>query len=429
MPDSTLNPNQPMPYMIVITGDEILAGKRSDKHVAFITQQLNPLGMICEQVYMVGDKYQHLTAALREAIQHVPITIVTGGLGPTLDDITRDAISEATNIPLKEDPEALKFIGAFFQRINRPMSDNNKRQALVPIRGFYFENFNGTAPGLLFDMDKKVMVALPGPPRELEPMLVNQVIPYLKKRFSLHHTTYSRYFHFSSLGESNIDQVLRNVLPKDPGLDISSIATPGMVDITLNYTGDEKPSNEKLDQFAASLRKELGPYIYSEQADDSLEEVVGNLLKERKQTVAVAESCTGGLLSSKITAIAGSSDYYVGGIISYSNEVKINQLGVKPETIQQFGAVSKETVCEMAKGICEKLHSTWGLAVTGVAGPGGGTEEKPVGTVWLAACKEGKEIYPFKMNMFGDRAGVQLRSAISALDQLRRILSKLPIYT
>ena len=429
MTDTKRNTNQPMPYMIVITGDEILSGKRSDKHVSFITQQLNPLGMICDQVFMVGDKYHNLTTALREAIDHVPLILVTGGLGPTLDDITRDAISEATNIPLKEDPEALKFISAFFQRINRPMTENNKRQALVPYKGFYFENFNGTAPGLVFDMDQKIIVALPGPPRELEPMLLNQVMPFIKKRFSLHTETYSRYFHISCMGESNIDQVLRKIVTQTPDFDVSSIATPGMVDITLNLTGDEKICNGKLDQYASAFRKEIGPYIYSEKAKDSLEEVTGNILRERKETLAVAESCTGGLLSSRITALAGSSDYFLGGIISYSNDVKINQLGVKQETLEKYGAVSKETACEMAKGICEKLHSTWGLAVTGVAGPGGGTEDKPVGTVWMAVCKEGKDVYPFTMNMPGERNSVQLRSAITVMDQLRRILQNQPIYS
>lgn len=417
-----------MQFAIVISGDEILSGRRVDKHVSFITSTLNTLGMECVKAIIVGDQFKTMTAAVRSAMDAAPITLVTGGLGPTVDDITRDALSEATNIPLKEDPEALEAISTFFKKIDRAMADNNRRQALIPVTGGFFENPRGTAPGLYFDSQKSLVIALPGPPRELEPMLVEAVIPFLKARFKIVESVSVKHLHFASIGESNVDQVLRSILPHDPNLKISSLSNPGLVDVTLFLAGDLSEGKNKLNRYTELIKAEIGEYLYSVNKQESLVQVIAGMLKARGETLAVAESCTGGLLASKITAYAGSSDYFQGGIISYTNSAKQKLLGVKKETVENHGAVSRETVMEMAQGACQVLGSTWALAISGVAGPSGGTAEKPVGTVWFALSKNGGETYPFKAQLAGDRNTVQLRSYVYALDQLRRVLLDLPIH-
>jgi nicotinamide-nucleotide amidase len=411
-----------MKYSIVISGDEILSGRRIDSHVPLLTKNLNALGMECEKVTIVGDKFKILVKALRSSMADTKITVVTGGLGPTVDDVTRDAISEATNIPLKEDPDALEMVGALFKRSGRTMAENNRRQALVPVSGGFFTNPRGTAPGLLFDAGERIVIALPGPPRELEPMLFNEVIPFLRKKYNLISTLNAYYLHFTSIGESSIDQVLRTVLPKDEDLVVSSLSSPGLVDISLYLSGEKITSEQRLLGCANLIKKELGEYVYSEGEKETLEEVIGNLLKTRKETVSVAESCTGGLLSSKITSVPGASRYFLGGIVSYSNETKQEKIGVKKETLAEYGAVSRETVTEMALGVCREFHSTWGLAITGIAGPDGGTPEKPVGTVWIAVANENEKVYPFKVLLPGEREAVQQRSYVFALDQLRRVI-------
>ncbi|MDX9754397.1 MAG: competence/damage-inducible protein A [bacterium] len=415
-------------FMIVISGDEILSGRRFDKHIPFITQTFSPYGMACQKAVIVGDTFKPMVKALREAIATVPVTIVTGGLGPTVDDVTRDAISEATNIPLKEDAEAFKTVSAIFEKFGRKMTENNRRQALVPIRGSFFPNPNGTAPGLLFDCDGPVVIALPGPPRELEPMLLDQVLPYLQSKFSLANHVSSKYLHFCCLGESAIDQVVRDRVPADPDLRVSSLAGPGMVDLTFYMNGDPTECQKKLRHYADLVRAEIGDAVYSEDEKMTLEGAVATLLTQKNSTVAVAESCTGGLLASNLTSIPGASAYFLGGVVSYSNEAKQKHLGVQAETLAQYGAVSRETVEEMARGVCRAFGSEWGLAITGIAGPEGGTPEKPVGTVWIAASHRGEAAYPFKVSLPGERAVVQLRSAIYALDQLRRLLMGLPLH-
>ncbi len=417
----------PIHYTVVITGDEILSGKRHDRHFSFITSTLSTLGLECQRGVFVGDHDATLSRVLKEALEETPLVIVTGGLGPTLDDITREALSEVMNIPLNEDPKALEDLISRFKEIGRPMTDNNRRQALVPTRGTFFSNPNGTAPGLVYDLGDRIAIALPGPPRELEPMFHNSLVPYLYQRFDLHQSYLTSKMRFCCLGESNIDSVVREKVEIVEGIRISSISSVGTVDLTLSLPDNGDSNRLRLQKYVDSIRESIGEYIYTYE-DESLPEVVGNLLRQRGETLALAESCTGGLLGSQITSVPGSSDFFWGGVIAYNNSVKELLLCVDHTILEEKGAVSRETACLMAEGIRSTMKSTWGIGITGIAGPGGGTEEKPVGTVWIAVAKNPEAIYPVSLKLFGSREAVRQRSCVYALDQIRRLLLQLPVH-
>ncbi len=412
---------EPFQYGIIVCGSEILSGKRKDKHFDLITHALSPNGMHCCKFEVVGDKFDDLTDSVKLSFKRYALTLVTGGLGPTVDDITRECISEATGIALEEHPDVIQMIQDRFHRMGRKMKENNRIQALVPVQGSYFYNHNGTAPGLIYDNNENVVIALPGPPRELNPMINKQVLPFLKERFGVEDRKISRSFYFCGLGESDIDHALRPELQKYPEVEISSLAHFGMIDITLSLPEKNAENLQILETFGGFLHKRFHEYIYSEE-HFLLEECVGHLLKERNQTISVAESCTGGLLGSKLTDIEGSSSYFVGGIIAYSNQVKQEKLGVSAETLEAHGAVSEEVATEMALGVKKQFDSDWGVSITGIAGPSGGTVEKPVGTVWAAVADIQNQVYPFQLSLPGSREWVRQRSSVYALDQVRRLV-------
>jgi len=411
----------PLFYTLIITGDEILTGKQRDGHLPFINRTLVNYGLECLRCYTIGDHSPTLASLVRESLQDASLVIVTGGLGPTLDDITRDALSEATGIALQTDPQAMQELKDRFVEIGRPMTENNKLQALVPVSGGFFSNPNGTAPGLFFDLGEKVVVALPGPPRELEPMVLNQLVPFLQNRYSIQQAYRSSKLFFSCMGESNIDMVVRDKLGHVPDLRVSSISHLGTIDLTLSLPDRGATTLERLDQCTETIKNELGDYIYSF-TTDSLPESVGQLLRERGETLAIAESCTGGLLGSQITATPGSSHYFLGGVIAYSNAIKVNILKIEPTIIDTFGAVSAECAIQMANGVRNVFNSTWGIGITGIAGPDGGTNEKPVGTVFVAVGRGEDRVYSIPLKLFGSRDAVRQRSCVYALDQLRRLL-------
>lgn len=414
-------------FILIICGNEILSGRRKDKHISFLTRELANAGLSCLRCVVVGDEVGSFESTVKLALTETNLVITTGGLGPTTDDLTRDALSNATGIPLKENAEALQMIADRFARMNREMKDNNRLQALVPTSGCFLPNDNGTAPGLVFEQDVKTVIALPGPPRELEPMLNEHVIPYLNKRIPNRVVPIYRSFHFCGIGESNIDEVIRRNFPNEPGLNISYLAGLGIVELRLSLYEDNPEAQSRLDEYSHKVQRLFKDNIFST-SEESLVENVVNLLKEKKKTVAVAESCTGGMLGEKITDVSGSSDVFVGGIISYSNEIKMHMLGVHDDTLENYGAVSRETAYEMALGVVNELQPDFGIAITGVAGPGGGTPEKPVGTVWIAVANQLGEVYPFKIQTAGDRDSIRQRSCYYAMDQLRRLLLGLNVH-
>jgi len=411
-------------YVLLISGDEILGGRRQDAHIHFLTNALSPIGLQCRQCVLVNDKLEDLTEVIRFAFEKADLLIMTGGLGPTVDDLTREALSQAMDISMQLQPEVLDAIRERFRMMSKSMTDNNQRQAFVPVNGFYIPNPNGTAPGLVFDKNDKIAVALPGPPRELEPMVVNDVIPFLKKRLQIPSQTLSIQMHFSCIGESNVDQLLRDMTNGDHEIVISLLSRPALVDLKLAYPQDLPAFQQRLHHYVQAIRRDIGAFLYSEDGGE-LEEKTGALLAQRRETLCVAESCTGGLLGAQIVSVPGSSDYFLGGIIAYSNSAKQNLLGVRADTLQTYGAVSRETACAMALGAVQRFGADWSAAVTGVAGPTGGTPQKPVGTVWIAAANKNGAVYPFCAQFTPGRQTIRQRSAVYALDQLRRLLSQI----
>ncbi len=415
------NRSELLHYIILIVGDEILEGRRTDRHVSFISRTLAPHGMRCIRAEVVADRFEWLKHSIERAQSEVDLVLVTGGLGPTVDDITREVIAETIGTTLAESEDALKMICARFMKIGRSMTDNNRRQALVPKDGTFIPNPNGTAPGLVYDKNDKLIIAMPGPPRELEPMLRESVVDILKQRFKLDATFSHRLLRFCCIGESNIDSVFRDEIGQPDDLKISSLAQLGTVDLTLYLPGESNENNQRLDQYTNRLRNKLAPYIYSDN-DVSLAETVGALLVERKQTIAAAESCTGGMLGSTITDNPGSSAYFRGGVIAYNNDVKRDCLGVGQDLLDQLGAVSQPVAEAMAKGVCKAIGADWGVSLTGVAGPDGGADEKPVGMVWIAVARPDNEVVSFKAKLFGNRISIRQRSCVYALDEVRRLL-------
>jgi len=417
----------PSTFTVIITGDEILSGKRQDNHLSFITGQLTALGLKCTHCFIAGDNDSDLSSIIKNAIKQTPIVIITGGLGPTLDDITRDAISHATGIPLAEHPDALHELEQRFKSIGRPMSNNNLLQALVPDKGTFLSNPNGTAPGLVFNLEDKVIIALPGPPRELKPMVIGKLIPFLQNRFDLSQVNLSTKLSFCCAGESNIDRVVRKALPADSKINVSSLSHPGNVDLTLSIIHETNADKIELENCIDQVKNELGEFIYSEE-NRTLPETVGLLLRERNETLAVAESCTGGQLGAQFTSVPGSSTFFYGGAIVYCNLIKEKILGIDNNILEKHGAVSRETAEKMAEGVISQFGSTWGIAITGIAGPGGGTPEKPVGTVWISIGRNKGKIHSVKFKFFGNRESVRNQTCIYAMDQLRRIMLDLKIH-
>jgi nicotinamide-nucleotide amidase len=414
-------------FILIISGNEILSGRRQDKHISFLTRELANVGLTCLRCVVVGDEVESFESSVEQALTDTNLIITTGGLGPTTDDLTRDALSNATGIPLQENADALQMIADRFARMNREMKDNNRLQALVPTSGGFLPNDNGTAPGLVFEMEAKTVIALPGPPRELEPMLYEQVIPYLNKRIPNRVVPIYRSFRFCGIGESNVDEVMRRHFADEPGLNISYLAGLGIVELRLSLYEDTPEAHARLDEYSHKVQRLFPEYIFST-VEESLEESIIKLLKDKGKTLAVAESCTGGMLGEKITDVSGSSQVFIGGIISYSNEIKMHMLGVHDDTLDNYGAVSRETAYEMALGIVNELQPDYGIAITGIAGPDGGTPEKPVGTVWIAVANQLGEVYPFMIQSAGDRDSIRQRSCYYALDQLRRLLLGLKVH-
>ena len=416
----TRNPSSWPAASVVVSGTELLSGLHRDTNTSFIERRLARLGMATRFAATVGDRIEEMVPIFRHALEAAPVLITSGGLGPTVDDLTREALAEATGVPLVHSDDALRELEACFRRIGRKMSDNNLRQAQVPSTGQFFGNPHGTAPGLLFDAGERIAIALPGPPRELEPMMENHIVPLLRERYpDLQESSRVR-VRLVGIGESNVDQLLRDKVVLDEDMDLSLLAKLGRVDVTLSLPGSRPDDLGRLERVRDKVMDYLGQFCYSIRIDETLEEAVGSLLRERGETIGTAESCTGGGIASVLTSIAGSSDYVTGSLVTYSNDAKQSLAGVREETLREHGAVSEATVLEMAEGCLDALGCDWSIAVSGIAGPGGGTPEKPVGTVWIAIGHRGGTPTAQRFQFPGDRASVRERAQVSALGALFR---------
>ena len=414
---------------ILAIGTELLTPFRADTNSLYLTARLNELGLDVIGKSVVPDDRPALESALRRALQRASVVVTTGGLGPTEDDLTRNALAAVAGVPFAEDGTVLAAIEERFARRGLRMPAINRRQAQVPRGALVLSNPNGTAPGLWMEIESSIVIALPGPPRELRPMFENDVLPKLKER-SGGVVLRRRVIKVAGRGESHVEEVAQPVYgpwrDAEPAILTTILATPGQVELHLSAQGDDVGDEDRLeralDAAVSALQSALGPVVFSVDGA-SLEDVVGALLLDRKLTIAAAESCTGGLLLGALTRVSGSSGWVAGGVVAYANEVKVQSLDVPAELIAVHGAVSEPVAIAMAEGARRIMKAGIGVGVTGIAGPTGGTEAKPVGTVCLAVAAPGERRVVRSLRFPGDREMVRQMAVQGALDLVRRVLT------
>jgi nicotinamide-nucleotide amidase len=403
---------------IIAVGSELLTPERVDTNSLYLTDQLNALGIEVRRKLVVGDDRVLLAAAVRQALDHVGIVILTGGLGPTLDDVTRDAVAEALGRNLIFRQDLLDSLTERFARLNRTMADNNRRQTFLVEGAEPLPNPRGTAPGQWLDVEGRIVMLLPGPPHELKAMFANECAPRLTARLPPQ-VIRTRFFRVACMGESDLDQLIAPVYKNYTNPATTILAGAGDIQIHLRARGEtEQEAEDLLNAVGPAIERLLGERIYSRDGA-ALEAVIGDLLRARRATLSVAESCTGGLLGERITSVAGSSDYFVGGFLVYTDRMKTVLLGVDPEILARHSSVSEEAARAMAAGARSRTGSTYAISVTGEAGPESASGA-PVGTVVIGVAGPDAETEAERFTLFGGREGVRARAAQWALDYLRR---------
>ena len=406
---------------LITIGDELLLGLTRNGHLTYLGEQLAFRGAAPNRNFVIRDEAREIRKNFETAWDESDIVITTGGLGPTSDDRTREIIAEALGLELLYSTEVEDAMRERFKSFGREMGPNNKKQAFYPEGAEILMNAQGTAPGLWLEKDTKLLIMLPGPPRELHPMFENQVLPRLSEEGRLSEADNIISFQTSGIGESSLELELIPILKSNSDINVAYCARYGTVDVRLSSISGET-SLDRVQEIADACVRVLGSHFLA-YGKHGITPVVLDLLRERGETVAVAESCTGGLLGGEFTSVAGSSDVFQGGVITYTNQAKHELLDVPQDDLDQYGAVSEPVARAMAKGATEKLHSTWALSTTGVAGPGGGTDEKPVGTVFVGLAGP-KGSYAKQLDIRGNRGIVRERTINVALDILRRQLLK-----
>jgi nicotinamide-nucleotide amidase len=403
---------------IIAVGSELLTPYRQDTNSLYLTDKLNSLGIEVRFKTIVGDDAGRLAEVFRAALARSQIIILIGGLGPTEDDVNREVVAEVLGRPLNEEPEIRRRIEARFARFGRKMSENNLRQAMVPQGADWLENRHGTAPGLWIEHHETLILLLPGPPRELEAMFDAACLPRLA-RLTPGIALHSRVLKVVGLAESEVDQRVAPIYQGYSNPATTILATPGAIEVHLRARATSAEEAEALlDELGGKIEAALGDYVFSTEGE-TLEEIVGRYLALRHKTLAVAESCTGGLLSERLTRVPGSSNYFLGGTVCYSNNLKSKLAGVPAQLIADHGAVSKPVAMALAEGVRRNAGASMGVGVTGVAGPGGGTPEKPVGLVFIALADErGTQVREFRFP--GDRERIRHLSTQAALEMIRR---------
>ncbi len=416
---------------IINTGDELLLGFRQNTHQRWLGRRLNDLGYRVSRQVSIPDNGECIEGAVAEALSRADLVIVTGGLGPTSDDLTRERIAGLLGLELRTDANVLKHLDAFFAARNRQTPERVKVQAEVPEGGTVLPNPHGTAPGLALRVEAgrfrdgadSWLIMLPGPPRELYPMFDEQVAPLLGRERPLSSESACRNLRTSGMGESLVEEKLDQPLAElvGRGLGVHFCLSPGGVDVRLACVGAS--ANNMVAEAEQIVRTTLPDHVYGV-GDELLEEVVVRTLTEANATLALAESCTGGLVANRITNVSGASLVFLAGLVTYSNEAKQNFLGVHEATLAEHGAVSEETACQMASGALVKTGADYALSITGIAGPTGGTPGKPVGTVYIGlASKSGRPLAMKFLNPY-DRETFKLVTSQQALELLRRRLTK-----
>ena len=404
---------------IINTGSELMLGRLLNSHQQWLCRRLADHGYPVDCQIAVPDTGTAIRDVVREVMERADLIIVTGGLGPTSDDLTRDYIAGLLGRKLVEDPAIVERIRGFFTARRRTMPVNAHVQALVPEGGIVLHNAHGTAPGLALETPRGgLLILLPGPPRELHPMFDEQAMPLIKQRFPHDSPFVCRTVRTSGLGESFVEERISGLLKPfvESGMDLGYCARNGEVDVRFVARGAHAAAT--VAQAERLVRATLRSLVYGVD-DDLLETVVVRKFTARRKTVALAESCTGGFISNRLTNVPGASAIFLGGLITYSNDAKQTILGVRAETLAAHGAVSEAVAKEMAEGAREKLRADFAVSVTGIAGPGGGTPEKPVGTVWMALASAAGTIAKHRVNTW-DRETFKYVTSQQALDLLRR---------
>lgn len=405
---------------IIAVGTELLLGDILNTNAQYLSKELAQLGIEVYYQCVVGDNPARMRETIETGFSRSDILITTGGLGPTADDLTKEIAAEYFGEELVKDEKALKQITDFFQRIKKEMTDNNIKQAYVPKEnGTVLYNKNGTAPGIIFSKNGKIMILLPGPPNEVVPMFENQVIPFLAKHQEV--TYVSEILRVINLGESKMEHMVKDLIEAQTNPTIAPYAKDA--EAILRITAKAKSEEEARELIAPckkALRERLGESVYAE-GETTMEDVLIGLLKDRNETVAIAESCTGGLTLATLIGCSGASAVVREGCVTYANEAKISRLGVKQETLDTFGAVSKEVAIEMAEGIAKTSGANLGISTTGVAGPDGGTPEKPVGLVYVAVSYNGNTAVK-EFRFAGSRNKIRGRATFNALNFARKTI-------
>lgn len=408
---------------IISIGSEILRGQITDTNANFIAQKLAELSIDLNYISAVGDNQKMLLSLLKKALSRSDLIITTGGLGPTEDDITYQVIAKTLHLKLIKSPEAEKNLKRILHSIKIKLSPSNLKQAYLPEGAKVIINKYGTAPAMILEKDNKIISSFPGVPYEMKKLIEENLIPYLKEKFLPSVIKKSKTLKITGLGESSVNELIRNYINEQTNFSFGIYANPEDIQIQITT---QAPTEKEVDQLLRSssdqLTKILGNYVYGTD-QQSLEEVVGNLLKAKNIKVAVAESCSGGMLGEMITNIPGSSEYFQGGVISYNAKIKEELLKVPQEIIKKYGEVSEQVARLMAEGVRKCCYSDIGISITGIAGPGGATEKKQVGLVYMALAN-GKKTLIQKHQLFGNRQQIRLRASRRALNLLRMYLIK-----
>ena len=406
---------------IITIGDEILYGQILDTNTQWISQELDKLGVKTIRKSSVGDAKEEIVRIFDEAQTRADLVLITGGLGPTKDDLTKKIMADYFGATLELHQQALEDVTEFFQKRGRELTEINRSQAFLPSNSTFIRNIQGTAPAMWFEERGVIWVSMPGVPFEMKGIMQQEVLPRIEKHFKTPKIVH-KVIKTVGIGESYLSDLIQdweNSLPEH--IKLAYLPSLGIVKLRLTGFGvDENQLKHDIDICYQNLLPLAGQYVFGFE-NDELESVIGDLLKQRNATVSVAESCTGGYLGHKFTSIAGSSSYFLGGVLAYSNEIKSNLLRVENDVLDKFGAVSEECIRQMADGVRQLTNSTFGLATSGIAGPGGGSVEEPVGTVWIAVATE-NEVFTQKLTLGGSRLQNIEMSTITCLNLLRKKL-------
>lgn len=402
---------------IIAVGSELILGSTLNTNAQYLTKRLSEIGIDVQFHTTLKDNKEHLKEVIDIGLKRADLLIFTGGLGPTGDDFTKEVVSETLGLKLILDNSVEDYIRSYFEKANKAMTPNNIKQAYIPEGSKPIRNDIGTAPGIFIEKNGKTLVLLPGPPREMKHMFDKYVMPLIKQDYVIRVAT----IRTIGIGESNLETIIKDIIDEKDNPTVATYAGEGLVDIKVVARGDDEYEvNKALEETVEKIKDRIADNIYS-YGDESIEEVVFKLLKEKNLKIAFAESCTGGLISSRFTKIPGVSEVFDRGLVTYSNISKMKELNVKKLTLEKYGAVSEETALEMAKGLLKKANVDIALSITGYAGPSNSSDDEPVGLIYIGIVS-GERSKVIKTRLNGDRISIQNKAALKAFNELRKFI-------